>query len=193
MRSKASVKKKSRENWVMKNISKLKGLDVLVGVPGDSESRSDEEITNAELAFIQEKGVRSKSMRKEMDSSGLPYSKAYAAYIRSHGSPMWRVPPRPFLEPSVDEDKERLGKMIGAGIKAALNGDLNEAERLFELAGQRAENNAKEYINAGDKLLPNAPSTSKAKAKGVEGGAPPPLIDTGDMRNSITHVVRGGK
>ena len=56
----------------------LKSSRVLIGIPQAASSRRGE-ITNAELAFI-----------------------------HTHGSPINRIPARPFLEPAIEETKEQL-------------------------------------------------------------------------------------
>lgn len=193
---------KDNSDIVGKLLQELGNVKVMVGIPDQnqpqqkgSNERKDGKVTNAQLAFLQSNGVRSVQMRAEMDSSGLPYSKAHQAYLRAHGSPAMAVPPRPFLEPAIEQDKTKaaIAGHMGAAIKATLNDDQETASKEYELAGMTGMSAAKDYIHNGSNLLPNAPSTVKAKAKKHAGKAPPPLEDTGAMVRAITYVVREGK
>ena len=155
---------------IFKGLDSLKNMDILVGIPEEKSERDGEnsEITNAELAFIHSRGARSHKMRNHMDKSikkGLTYNAAHTAYLKTHGSPAMAIPARPFLEPAIDEKKKPIGDKIKKSIELALDGQTEEAERQLELAGQMGASAAKEYINDGTNLLPNAPSTIRKKRK----------------------------
>lgn len=165
--------------------------EVLVGIPAENSSRetqSDDNINNAELLYIQSHGVRKAEMRAEMQQhieAGKKYSEAHSLYVQSHGSPLWHVPPRPVLEPSVEANKERIGKQLANASVAAIKGDEDKRDLYLDRAGQVAENAAKKWFeNPENGWPPNAPATIKAK------GSDSPLIDTGEMRKAITHVIR---
>lgn len=170
--------------------NKLSQKEVLVGIPAENSSRehtSGEQINNAELLYIQSHGVRQAEMRAEMQThidAGKKYSEAHELYIQSHGSPLWHIPPRPVLEPSVEANKERIAKQLANASKAALKGDEMKRDASLEKAGIIAENAAKRWFeNPENNWPPNAPATIQQK------GSDKPLIDTGEMRKAITHVV----
>lgn len=165
--------------------------EVLVGIPAENSSRetqSDDNINNAELLYIQSHGVRKAEMRAEMQQhieAGKKYSEAHSLYVQSHGSPLWHVPPRPVLEPSVEANKERIGNQLAQASVAAIKGDEDKRDLYLDRAGQVAENAAKKWFeNPENGWPPNAPATIRAK------GSDSPLIDTGEMRKAITHVIR---
>ena len=171
-------------------LTKLARKRVLVGIPEERSSRPDvgEKINNAELLYIQSHGVRKKSMREEMQKNidaGMKYSAAHSLYIQSHGSPLWQIPPRPVLEPAIEDSKEPIAKQLKMSYKAALDGNKQEMENCLQKAGMIGENAAKGWFeNPANKWPPNSPKTIKKK------GSDSPLIDTGEMRKAITHVIR---
>jgi hypothetical protein len=172
-------------------VGALAKKEVLVGIPAEHSSRqtpSDDNINNAELLYIQSHGVRAVEMREEMQKhidTGKKYSEAHSLYIQSHGSPLWRIPPRPVLEPSIEANKEPIAKQLQQAVIHSVHNRPQEAEASLHKAGIIAENAAKAWFeNPANGWPPNAPATIKAK------GSDSPLIDTGEMRKSITHVIR---
>jgi hypothetical protein len=190
----AKIETKSNVDMVKKFLDDLGKTSVMVGVPEGTAARGEGNLTNAQLAFLHTEGARSRSMRREMDASGLSYTDAHKAYIRAHGSPLYAIPPRPFLQPAVEapETKAKITGHITKGIAAALDGNAARADSEFELAGLLGANAAKRYIDDGSGLLPNAPATVARKEKKHRGDAPGPLIDTGALKRSITYAVRKG-
>ena len=167
--------------------------EVLVGIPAENSSRqtqnpSGDKINNAELLYIQSHGVRKAEMRAEMQKhldAGKKYSEAHSLYIQSHGSPLWHIPPRPVLEPSIEANKEPIAKQLQQATVAALDGDSVGVDHALHRAGFVAENAAKGWFEKPENgWPPNSPRTIAAK------GSDSPLIDTGEMRKAITHVVR---
>lgn len=185
---------------------------VYVGIPEESnaihpsDGNGNGKIKNAELLYIQSHGIRSKQMINEMNitmgvddhgmpftaeynnfinqmSNGKPYSAAYEMYIHSHGSALWKAPPRPVLEPSIEHNKEALSQQLGKVAKAALNGQDPNTE--LGKAGMMAQNFARDWFtNPANLWPPNSPVTIKKK------GSDRPLIDTGELRRAITYVVK---
>lgn len=152
-------------------ITFLKSNRVLVGIPSASAGGRGEGMTNVDLAFI-----------------------------HSNGSPKHHIPARPFLEPAIAEATDSIaGRMKEAAIKA-IDGDTGAAMNELHKAGMYGENAAKDYIGSGNHA-PNAPITIAGgwmrnhvshKPFKVEGkGSSTPLIDTGSLRSSITHVIEG--
>lgn len=184
-----SLQKFNHLRELRKQLKALAKKEVLVGIPAESSTREhSSEINNAELLYVQSHGVRSASMRKEMQGnldSGMKCSKAHELYLQSHGSPMYHVPPRPVLEPAIASQKETIGKLIGVASKNALEGKPAQCEANLNKAGMVAVSAARGWFeNPANGWPPNAPYTIKKK------GSSQPLIDTGEMRKAITYVVR---
>ena len=174
-------------------VSKVQAMtkkEVLVGIPQDEAQRpgDGDMVNNAELLYLHTHGVRTPAMRASMQQSinaGMKYSAAHSLYVQTHGSPAYAIPPRPVLEPAIRDSKAAIGKQVAGAYRAAMRGDMAGAERGLELAGMVAQNAARAWFeNLKNKWPPNSARTIKAK------GSDSPLIDTGEMRKSITYVIR---
>lgn len=145
---------------LLKAMGALVKSEVLVGVPAESTERSD----------------------------GEPINNATLGYIHETGAPAAGIPARPFLVPGVAAVEDAVAEQLGKGAKAALAGDTVAIDQRLHAAGLVAETSVKNTINAGvEPAL--ADSTIAARARRGRTGTVP-LIDTGKLRNSITHVVR---
>lgn len=169
----------------------LSKMDVLVGIPQEESSRQGETINNAELIYIHTHGIRKRAMINEMQpalDAGTPYSAAHQMYIQAHGSPLWHSPPRPVIEPAIEKNKEILAEKLKLPAQSAMAGDLAKAQRELAIAGGVAVNLVQDFFDdPTNGWAPNSPATIKAK------GSDKPLVDTDDMRKSITYVVRDKK
>ena len=153
-------------NNLFKGLKFMRDNEVFVGISQDETSREDDPVTNAELLFI-----------------------------HTNGSPINNVPARPVIEPAIKDDRERLSKMMGASAQSAMDGNTEEAMRKLKLAGMRAQNISRAWFtNPKNGWPPNSPSVIRAKMK--KGSTDPkPLIDTGELRKSITYFIKakGGR
>ena len=141
---------------ITKSLVELQKQDVLIGIPQEQNSRDGETLTNAELA-----------------------------YIHSKGSPLNNIPPRPFLEPSIEANKEKIAAIQAQAFKAALNGKPAQVLMDMKKVGLLGQNLAKGWFrNPKNNWPPNSPLTIAKK------GSDQPLIDTGALRNAIVYVVR---
>lgn len=170
-------------------INKLKGKDVLVGIPDSAPERTDTPITNAQIGYVMETG-----------------------------SPAHNVPARPFLVPGVQDVQSECADRLGKAADAALSGNLSGAERQMSSAGMVASQSAKRKIgsNIPPALSPETirnrnksrqtksmRSDEKAYLADVASGTDPAqaqnsagivaLVNTGSLRNAITYVVREKK
>lgn len=158
MCSKKAVNIKVRKDitkQVKKNLLDFSKLDLLVGVPQEKTERegNSEPITNAELMFI-----------------------------HTNGSPIRNIPKRPTIEPTIEENKERISEMFKTAVNKILD-NKGDGRADLEKIGLWTVNKIKAKFGS-DELVPNAPSTIAQK------GDNNPLIDTGQLRNSITYVIR---
>ena len=188
-----NVVKSTQVGSLVGAVEALAKKEVLVGIPAENSTREhpgpgDDKINNAELLYIQSHGVRKAEMRAEMQQhidAGKKYSEAHSLYIQSHGSPLWHIPSRPVLEPSIEASKEPIAKQLQGAALAAMDGNQQEVDNALHRAGFVAENAAKAWFeNPQNGWPPNSPKTIAKK------GSDSPLIDTGEMRKAITHVVR---
>jgi hypothetical protein len=143
-----------------KALERIKRSDVLVGIPANKASRSGK-------------------------GKGSAINSAELAFIHSKGSPLQGIPARPFLEPSIEANKQIITPHLEAAARAVMDQDPERAERELKLAGTVAANSAKKWFtDPRNNWAPNAPSTIRRK------GSSKPLIDTGQLRRSIVAVVR---
>lgn len=167
-------------------IKLLAKKEVLVGFPEDTSARTgdeDAEITNAALGYIHDNG--------DADA---------------------HIPPRPFMVPGMKDAEARATAQLTKMAKDVLARKGTAAiDQGFERLGLMVATTIKRKINEGIPP-PLADSTLReranrgGKSKGRQGanwelawraaGAPPstelakPLIDTGQLRNAVSYVVR---
>lgn len=173
---------------LVKRLQGLQKRQIQVGIPQQTSSRKEEGINNAELLYIHTHGTRRKAMRKEMQEGmdrGLKYSDAFSLYIQSHGSPLWHSPPRPVLEPAIKANKEKIALQFSKIIKATADGNADAMERAITSTGITAQNACRSWFKDPRNGWPrNDPKTVKLK------GSDKPLVDSGELRDSIVYVVR---
>lgn len=117
-----------------------------------------------------------------------PITNAEIGYLMETGSPAQNIPERPFLVPGVEDGKARFVPHLKAAGLSALDGKPEMVNRDLERAGFVAASSVKTKIAEGP-FTPLSPRTlAKRRAKGRTRESP--LIDTGQLRRSITHVVR---
>lgn len=117
-----------------------------------------------------------------------PINNAEIGYLMETGSPAQNIPERPFLVPGVDgASKQFIPHLKAAGL-SALEGKTTMIERDFDRAGFVAANAVKAKITDGPFTPLSAKTLQKRRAKGRTGERP--LIDTGQLRRAVTHVVR---
>ena len=149
-----------------------------MGVPEDEAYRPDNLRALAKSVKNKKKAAR---ILKLADSK---INNAQLMYIHTNGSPARGIPARPVIEPALAANKELIGEALNAAADALLAGNAEEAEKAFKSAGQLGANAAKRWFrDPRNGWVENSPSTIKVK------GSDKPLIDTGELRRSITYVV----
>lgn len=149
---------------VERALQTLLDYEIYVGIPEDRSARESAEInravTNAQLLFI-----------------------------HTNGSPINRIPPRPVIEPAIEANKEKIAIFMERAAQDVLDGDIQQAEVDMQKAGMAGQNAARAwFVDERNGWPPNSERTAARKrAKGSTD--PRPLIDTGEMRKSITYFV----
>ncbi len=113
------------------------------------------------------------------DGTPLAVIGAVHEFGRADGS----IPERSFLRVPLRANQETYRKIIARGLQDVVEGNAS-LNQVFNQVGARAAGDSQEAISAGIPP-PNAQSTIERK------GSSTPLIDTGRLRQSITHVVEG--
>jgi hypothetical protein len=153
---------------LLRGVQALTEQQVLVGVPESTTTRPPKD-----------------DVKQKMTNATL-------AYIHNYGSPAANIPARPFMEPGIKDARDPISTRMQAAGDAALAGDPGLVRRNLEAAGLEAQNSIRRKITTGP-FAPLAPGTvrgRKRRHKSRSNADPRPLIDTGDMRKSISYVVR---
>ncbi len=161
---------------ILDALRSLTKKDVLVGIPSEDSERDD-----------------------------VPFGNAGIGYLNEYGSPEQNIPPRPHLVPGVKSAEEQTVPQLKTAAQAALDGNAAGAESALNRAGTLAVNGVRRYMTITG-FTPLADSTVEARLSGAQGGntgtcsaccwrisgtdLAKPLIDTGQYRRAITHVVR---
>jgi hypothetical protein len=163
---------------VVESINDLVGKSVLVGIPASEAQRDDDS----------------------------PMDNATLGYLHETGSPAANIPARPFLIPGVNDSQGTFEPELRKAAGSALDGNKKQVKAHLNSAGLIASQAVKNVLNTAD-YAPLAISTLRARArKGRNGAAAElssraagnapnnanarPLVDTGELRNSITYVLR---
>jgi phage gpG-like protein len=142
---------------------------VLVGIPAENGGRTPE------------------------PGSGEIINNAALGYIHENGSPAANIPARPFLVPGIVEAQEQIADTLESSVRKMVSaeGSRESMAKALHSVGLVAVSAVRRKLTDGP-FAPLAPRTlAKRKARGVK--RTKPLIDTGQMRNSITYVVEGGE
>lgn len=154
---------KDNVKQVMREIQDLAANRVLVGIPADKTEREN----------------------------GDPINNAMLGYIHENGAPEANIPARPWLHPGINKVRDKIAARAKLAAQAALKGDEGSSMRHLNAMGLIGQNAARNEIQNGDHLPLSEKTLYRRKHRKV---APRmgerPLIDTGQMRNSVTYVIR---
>lgn len=180
--------KRNNVSKLLDGLATLTAQDVLVGVPREEAERKGE----------------------------VAMSNAALAYIHDTGAPEAHIPARPFMRPGIKRALPKLAAIFKQAGQAALaGGGAGAVEAQLNRAGLVAQAEIRATINEGIPP-PLKPATVAARRRGrgtksqrkgeraylarVAAGESPaaaqsatgikPLLDTGQLRNSINYVVR---
>ncbi|MDE1905293.1 MAG: hypothetical protein KGH75_02425 [Rhodospirillales bacterium] len=159
------ARKADRLNQLVGAINELAMQDVLIGVPAMKTQRDPEPgepagITNAAVGYIQE-----------------------------FGSPASNIPARPFLIPGVKAAQKEVADRLKAAAQGAMTFKPTQVRQNMMAAGLIAQNSVRKTLTDGIGYAPLAEATLAARRRRGRTGTRP-LVDTGQLRNAITYVIR---
>ena len=170
---------------VLESVRTILDAEVLVGVPADKTERNDE------------------------DGKPSPISNAGLAYVHDQGAPEVGIPQREFMRPGIADAEDEITKRLGSAMRAAMNGNALVAEQAMHQVGLVAQTAIRKKIDDGIPPPLSEYTLRKRAERGRRGamteldrrarGLDPsmvfarPLIDTGEMRKSITYAIRSRK
>lgn len=120
-----------------------------------------------------------------------PITSAALGYIHENGAPEVGIPARPFLVPGVASVQDQTAAGLRRALDQALAGRPDAADRSLHAVGLRAQSAVKAKIKTG----PFAPLSERTLAARRRRGVTrtKPLIDTAQMLNAVTYVIREEK
>lgn len=155
---------------VVAAIELLASTRVMVGIPSDRAARDDGPINSAALGYIHE-----------------------------NGAPEANIPARPFLIPGVATKKAEIIAGLKRVGELAFEGKPEAVMRQFHRIGMIGSMAVKRKITTGP-FVPLAQRTidarrrrskgSKYRRKAVTASDTKPLIDSAQMRNAVSYVLR---
>lgn len=164
---------------MLKRIQDIKKTEILVGIPESEAKRDDGEMNNPTLL-----------------------------YIHTQGSPLRNLPARPLIEPALEDDVNaaRIADDLRRVVDLVFANKFDQAKKAMETTGKDAVNMIKMwFVDPKNNWEPNKLATVKRKLKTLskkkrtqmiaeyEAGSDridTPLIDTAELRKSITYVLR---
>lgn len=155
---------------VMEAVKRFRNDSVLVGIPEEKTERKPE------------------AGQKKIEDGHI--NNATILAINHFGSEKLRIPPRPVLTIGLRNAQDQIAEEMAKAAKEALSRGWVAVDKYYNKAGIIASNSVKKAINAQTGLKAPAEATlSRRKAMGFAGTKT--LIVTGQLRNSITYVVKG--
>lgn len=158
----------------MERVLKFAGQQrVLVGVPAEKGSRAPQ------------------------DGEKAAPSNAQVAYWAEYGAPEANIPARPFMMPAIEKSEAMIAAELQRSMEKALDlaatdGDVSGAKAAvlegLNRVGLKTVSNVQKEITDAD-FAPLAQRTIKARLRRGRTGTKP-LIDTGQLRRSISYVIR---
>lgn len=151
-------------------IKKFKRDEVLVGIPeADTERKAKDESGNEVTPQI---------------------TNAALLALNNFGSPAQNISARPVMEIGIQNAQDEIAEQFKQGAKEALTEGVAVLPIYYDRAGIIAANSVKKAINSQEGIDAPADSTiATREAAGFKGTKA--LIVTGQMRNAITHVLKG--
>lgn len=102
---------------------------------------------------------------------------AYIAAIQEYGMAGRSIPARPFMRPAYENNAPKWTRMAAGGFKAAVAGAIDLGDALEQIGGVAAGDIAKAI-----QAVTSPPIKYKRK-----NGSTKPLVDTGQMIQSVTY------
>ena len=143
-------------------INSLKHKETLVGIPSTDKPRQD----------------------------GDPINNATILFINEFGSPANNIPPRPVMKIGIAKAQVDIAEEFKACANAVLDKGPAVIDQYYERVGIIASNSVKGVINNQEGIEGPSKATLEAReARGFMGTKA--LVVSGQLRNSITYIVKG--
>lgn len=158
---------KDRVGVMLKAVESLTKKETLVGVPSDKSDRDP-----------------------SIDEVSDPPTNAQIGYWMEYGVPDRNIPARPFLIPGVASRRDQIADVLEGGAKAALDGNKARVDQTFDRVGLIAQSAVQEKITDGPFVPLSEITLKRRKARTPPRMGEKPLIDSGQLRQSISYIIR---
>lgn len=148
---------------MMAALEALGAQEVLVGIPEDKTARKD----------------------------GDGATNAEILYVNDKGDEDRNIPARPVMLPGVEDRADKIAAHLGNAAKRALDGDAQRMIGEFNAAGMEGVSGIRNRMTNGEFRPLSRRTLAARRARGRTGEKP--WLDTGQVRNALTHVLRRRK
>lgn len=118
---------------------------------------------------------------------------AALAYINDKGSPAANIPARPFMEPGIAAAESKITEIYSKAARGALD-QPGSADTIVDTAhnkvGLTAQDAIQSRIEAGISPPLSDRTMAARKRKFGDDATETPLIESGQMKNAVTYVLR---
>lgn len=116
--------------------------------------------------------------------AGLLSVHELGAFIEDSAFGDVRIPPRPVLRPAVSENTDKIGSRMEADLERVLDGNIS-TRVMYRRVGALVQGLSRSRFGDKSVLEPLSPVTVALRRKNSEA----PLVDTGQLKQSIDYVV----
>jgi hypothetical protein len=164
-----------------KRIKEVNNIRLSVGVPKEEigYTRPEKVDKNIKTGESLDQAIKRITQPKAPES----YFLADIAFENNFGSISKGIPARPFGSTTVPRYKDKIQRVFKTWVRDALEGRI-EVQDAYDRIGFTVAGYMKKNLTHGE-WQPNAPLTIEKK------GSDQPLIDQGQLRQSITWLTRG--
>lgn len=155
--------------------------DIMATIDRDLKALSSRRVL---VGYAAENALREPEAGEEPD----PLTNAAIAYIMENGAPEANIPPRPSLYPGVADAQDKITRRFQKAAEKIGAGEEIDVDVVLAQVGLTAQNAVRARITNGPHIPLKASTLASRRARGRTGEKP--LIDTSQMRNAVTYVVR---
>ena len=159
-----TVARKSGATALAKRMAGLTKLAAYVGVPAAGKDARKQQLLEmaGKTASKKKKAKLAKAAKEDINNAEL-------LFIFEKGSPINKQPARPVLKPAIENNKDSINRELNASIKASLDGDKEKAAKFMLRAALAGQNAARRIFTEANGWEPNAKSTVARKGSDVPG------------------------
>lgn len=114
---------------------------------------------------------------------------AYVATIQELGYPAGNIPARPFLRPTVEQQRDAWKRTLAAGAKRVIAGKMTYSSMLGQFGMQVAGEISQTIASVTSPALKASTIAARKSRRASPGVSTKPLVDTGLMIQSVSSKV----